>query len=124
MAVCWVLAAIFWGAMILFAQDFMSVMVLFAIAQFFEAGVYAPTFTYFAESYPTRIRGSGASFANATGQIGGIIGSGAFGLMLAAGVSVNTAALLLGTIPLFIAAVLVFGARDIAPRTELEAIAT
>jgi MFS family permease len=124
MAVCWVLAAVFWGAMMLFAQDFLSVMVLFAIAQFFEAGVYAPTFTYFAESYPTRIRGSGASFANATGQIGGIIGSGGFGLMLAAGVSVNTAALILGTVPLFIAAALVFGARSIAPRTELEAIAT
>jgi MFS family permease len=124
MAVCWVLAAVFWGAMILFATDFMSVMVLFAISMFFEAGVYAPTFTYFAESYPTRIRGSGTSFANATGQIGGIIGSGAFGLMLAAGVSVNTAALILGTVPLFIASVLVFGARNIAPRTELEAIAT
>jgi len=124
MAICWVLAAVFWAAMILFAHDFLSVMILFAISMFFEAGVYAPTFTYFAESYPTRIRGSGTSFANATGQIGGIIGSGAFGLMLAAGVSVNNAALILGTVPLFIASAMVFGARNIAPRTELEAIGT
>jgi MFS family permease len=95
MAIGWALAGISYAAMILFANGFYAVMAVFALSMFFNAGVYAPTFTYFAESYPTRMRGSGASFANATGQIGGLIGS-----------------------------VLIFGARDVAPRTELEAIAT
>jgi hypothetical protein len=63
------------------------------------------------------------AFTNAVGQIGGIIGSAGFGIMLAAGFSVNNAACLLGLVPLLIAAVLIFGARNVAPRTTLEAIA-
>jgi len=99
------------------------VMVLFALSQFFEAGVYAPTFTYFAESYPTRMRGSGASFANAVGQIGGIVGSAMFAILVGAGLGVANAALYLGLIPMVLASLLLFGGRNVAPRTELEAIA-
>jgi MFS family permease len=119
----WTLAGLFYAAMILFANDFLSVMVFFALSQFFEAGVYAPTFTYFAESYPTRMRGSGASFANAVGQIGGIVGSAMFAILVGAGIGVANAALYLGLIPMVLASLLLFGGRNIAPRTELEAIA-
>jgi MFS family permease len=119
----WTLAGIFYAAMILFGSGFLSVMVLFALSQFFEAGVYAPTFTYFAESYPTRMRGSGASFANAMGQIGGIVGSALFAILLGAGVAVGTAALYLGFVPMVLASLLMFGGRNVAPQTELEAIA-
>jgi MFS family permease len=122
-AFCWVVAGVLWAVMILWAQDFTSIMVLFSASAFFEAGSYAPMFTYLAESYPTRMRGSGVAFTNAIGQIGGIIGSAAFGILLASGHSVNNAAWILGLIPLLIAAVLLFGARNVAPRTTLEAIA-
>ena len=119
----WALAGIFYAAMLLWANSFLSVMILFALSQFFEAGVYAPTFTYFAESYPTRMRGSGASFANAIGQIGGIVGSALFAILLAAGIAVGTTALYLSLIPMLLAALLLLGARNVPPRTELEAIA-
>jgi MFS family permease len=122
-AACWVIAGVLWAIMILFAQDFLSVMILFSASAFFEAGSYAPMFTYLAESYPTRMRGSGVAFTNAIGQVGGIIGSAAFGFLLASGLSVNNAAWLLGLIPMVIAAVLILGARNVAPRTQLEAIA-
>jgi MFS family permease len=123
-AICWVLAGLLWAAMIAFAQDFLSVMVVYSLAQFFAAGSYAPTFTYFAESYPTRMRGSGVAFANAVGQIGGVVGSAAFGFMVAAGLTVNNTALFLGLVPMLVGAALIFGARNVAPRTVLEAIAT
>jgi MFS family permease len=124
MAVCWVCAGVFWALMLVFAQDFLSVMLGYSIAQFFAAGAYAPTFTYFAESYPTRMRGSGVAFANAVGQIGGIIGSAGFGILVAAGLTVNNTALVLALFPMLVAAVLILGARNVAPRTVLEAIAT
>ena len=64
------------------------------------------------------------AFANAVGQIGGVVGSAAFGFMVAAGLTVNNTALLLGLVPMLVGAVLIFGARNVAPRTVLEAIAT
>ena len=66
---------------------------------------------------PTTSTGGFASVGDGT-QAGWITGG------YSGTISVNNAALILGTVPLFIASALVFGARNIAPRTELEAIGT
>lgn len=118
----WIVAGLLWGAMLGFAHTFTAVIVLFALSQFFEAGTYAPFFTYAAESFPTRMRGTGAAFVNAMGGIGSIIGSGLFAFFLSRGMSVLEAGLLLGMIPQILAAFFLFGAKNVPPRTELEAI--
>jgi hypothetical protein len=46
------------------------------------------------------------------------------GSVVSAGMTVNNTALLLGLVPMLVGAALIFGARNVAPRTVLEAIAT
>jgi hypothetical protein len=70
------------------------------------------------------MRGSGVAIANPVGQVGGIVGSALFGILVAAGLTVNNTALVLALFPMLVAAALIFGARNVAPRTALEAIAT
>jgi hypothetical protein len=60
---------------------------------------------------------------NATGQIGGLLGSALFATLVGSGVPVGTAAMYLVFFPMLIGTALIFGARNVAPRTELEAIA-
>ena len=47
---------------------------MYTIGLFFIIGPYAALLFFMGESFPTRVRGTGASFVNAMGPIGAIAG--------------------------------------------------
>lgn len=120
---CWILAAIFYGIMLLFARSTVTVLITYSIGLFFFIGAYSALFTYMGESYPTRMRATGSSFINAMGPIGAIIGSGLLTLVFASGMNLVLGVLLVGVLPVFLSALLLLGARRIAPGEALETIA-
>jgi MFS family permease len=119
----WIIAGISYTIMLLFPSHFGAVLIAYSVGLFFLIGAYSALFTYMGESFPTRMRGTGASFINAMGPIGGVLGSLLFTAVLAAGVSVATAALIAGAIPLILSGLAMFGARHVPPRKTLEEIA-
>ena len=51
------------------------VLTMYTIGLFFIIGPYAALLFFMGESFPTRVRGTGASFVNAMGPIGAIAGA-------------------------------------------------
>ena len=119
----WLLAAIFYTIMVFLAQGNIAVLVTYSIGLFFFIGAYAPLFTYMGESYPTRMRATGASFINAMGPIGAIIGSAVFTIVLQSGMNVSLGTFLAGCIPVFLSALALLGARHVPPGQIVEEIA-
>ena len=116
------LLAAFFTAMLLFAaQSFAAVVLTYALVLFFAQGAAAPFFAYVGESFPTRIRGSGAAYINVAGPIGGIFGPLVYGALQSAGWS-PAAAAASGAVAALIAALCLFGARSIRPGQDLAAI--
>lgn len=123
-AIGWVLAGLAFGAMLLLAQGNGPVLVAYMIGLFFIIGPYSALFSYMGESYPTRSRGTGTAFINAMGPIGAIVGGAILTALLSAGLSVTTAALLGGAVPVIISGITLLGARRIRPGQTLEQVAT
>ena len=109
--------------MVFLAQGNIAVLVTYSIGLFFFIGAYAPLFTYMGESYPTRMRATGASFINAMGPIGAIIGSAVFTLVLQSGMNVSLGTFVAGCIPVFLSALALLGARHVPPGQIVEEIA-
>ena len=68
------LAAVCTFALLFVTTSLATVVIGYALVLFFAQGAAAPFFAYVGESFPTRVRGSGAAFINITGPIGGIFG--------------------------------------------------
>lgn len=111
-------------AMLLLKGSYWGVMVAYTLTNFFLNGSYSPLFTYMAESFPTRARGTGAAFVNAMGTIGALIGTALFSALLATKNSMFTSALIAGVIPILVSVLLLIGANHVPPRQELENITT
>lgn len=120
----WILAGLAFAAMLLFAQGGGAVLVFYMIGLFFIIGPYSALFAYMGESYPTRSRGTGTAFINAMGPIGAIIGGALLTGLLHSGMSVSSAALFGGAIPVFVSGLTLIGARRIKPGQGLEEVAT
>lgn len=118
----WVLAALCYTLMLVVAHTPFAVLVTYSAGLFFQIGAYSALFTYMGESFPTRMRGTGAAFINAMGPIGGILGSVVFTIALKSHVSIPDAAVWSGAIPLFLSAILLLGARRVPPGKTLEEI--
>jgi MFS family permease len=103
------------------AQGVVAVVACYSLVLFFAQGAAAPLFAYIGESFPTRVRGSGAAYINVAGPIGGIFGPLIYGLLLGAGFDATLAASS-GAVAALIAAVCLFGSRSIRPRMELAEI--
>ena len=103
------------------AHGYWPVLISYSVGLFFLIGAYAALFTYMGESYPTRIRGTGAAFINAMGPVGAIFGSLAFTISLG-----HTGAVYGNfysrSCPVAMSGILMFGARSIKPSEELETI--
>lgn len=121
----WILAGLFYSAMLFLAHSYWMVLLTYSIGLFFQIGSYSALFTYMGESFPTRVRGTGSAFINAMGPIGGILGSAIFSAMVGSGdaQSVVTAAFVSGALPLILSGLFMFGARPIPPAKPLEDIA-
>jgi MFS family permease len=118
----WIIAGICYLIMLLVASSYVAVLITYSVGLFFLIGAYSALFTYMGESFPTRMRGTGASFINAMGPIGAVLGSLLFTGVLAGSASVATAALIAGAIPLILSGLFLFGARRVPPRRTLEEI--
>lgn len=121
----WILAAVFYGIMMFWAHGTAAVIVTYSLGLFFLIGSYSAFFSYIAESFPTRIRGTASAFVNAMGPAGAIIGSLVFTVILGAtGNDVITGGFVAGVVPLFLGGLLIMGGRKIEPGTTLEDIST
>ncbi len=112
------LAALLTFALLFLASSLTAVVIGYALVLFFAQGAAAPFFAYVGESFPTRVRGSGAAFINITGPIGGIFGPLIYGLLQQAGASPTVAAAS-GGVAALVAAACLLAARSIRPGQEL-----
>ena len=116
------LAALCTFALLFLASSLTAVVIGYALVLFFAQGAAAPFFAYVGESFPTRVRGSGAAFINITGPIGGIFGPLIYGFLQQAGASPTVAAAS-GGVAALVAAACLLAARSIRPGQELIDIA-
>jgi MFS family permease len=116
----WILSSLAYAIMLFGPNTEWFVLTMYSVGLFFLIGPAAPLFFYFGESYPTRMRGTGAAFVNAVGPIGALIGSALLTALLAAGVSMVVAAFLTGSVPIFLAALSMLGTRDVKTIQEAE----
>ena len=116
-----VMAAISTVLLLFVAQDFVTVVIFYSLVLFFAQGAAAPFFAYVGESYPTRMRGSGAAFINVAGPIGGIFGPLIYSVLQSNGASPTFAAAS-GAVAALIAAACLLAARRIRPGQDLAAI--
>ncbi|WP_248929634.1 MFS transporter [Paenibacillus hamazuiensis] len=117
----WIMAALGFSFMLFLAEGYWPVLISYSVGLFFLIGSYAALYSYMGESFPTRIRGTGAAFINAMGPVGAIFGSLVFTLALSHFSTVSSI-FLAGVIPLVLSGLLMFGARSISPSKELEEI--
>ncbi|MDQ0393939.1 MFS transporter [Labrys monachus] len=116
-----VMAAICTVLLLFVAQGFAVVVLFYALVLFFAQGAAAPFFAYVGESYPTRMRGSGAAYINVAGPVGGIFGPLIYGGLQSAGAAPAVAAAS-GAVAALAAALCLFAARSIRPGQNLAAI--
>ncbi|MGI8909730.1 MAG: MFS transporter [Rubrobacteraceae bacterium] len=98
------------------------VLTMYTIGLFFIIGPYAALLFYMGESFPTRIRGTGAAFVNAMGPIGAIVGSALLTAFLGAGLDMTVAAFLAGAIAVVISGFLMFGTRKVEDPHQAEVL--
>ncbi|HEY1723442.1 MAG TPA: MFS transporter [Magnetospirillaceae bacterium] len=113
-----VLAAVCTLLLLFVAQGFTAVVALYSLVLFFAQGAAAPFFAYVGESYPTRIRGTGAAFIGITGPIGGTVGLAIYGSLVGSGYSSAVAASS-GAIAAVLSALCLFAARKVPPRRDI-----
>lgn len=116
-----VMAALCTLALLFIAQGFVAVVAFYALVLFFAQGAAAPFFAYVGESFPTRVRGSGAAYINVAGPVGGIFGPLIYGAALSAGASPAVAASS-GALAALVAALCLLAARSIRPGQDLAAV--
>ncbi len=97
------------------------VIAMYAMTLFFLTGPFAAMLFYMGESYPAQVRGTGSNLAHVMAPVGAIVGSALIAVMLGAGMSMTSAALLAGSLPLALAGVVMIFARKVdhrQPATE------
>ncbi|VVM06182.1 MFS transporter [Methylacidimicrobium tartarophylax] len=121
-AVAWIASSLAYAALLLLARGFWSVALCYALADFWRAGAYSALFTYIAESFPTRVRGSAAALINAIGPLGAIVSSSLLSSFLGHGMNGVWATFWIGALPALLSGLLLLGCRRIRPGLTLEAI--
>jgi MFS family permease len=119
----WTISGIAYTLMLFGPDSGAVVLTLYTIGLFFIIGPYAALLFFMGESFPTRVRGTGASFVNAMGPLGAIAGSGLLSATLALGASMTTAAFVVGAIAVLVSGVLMLGTRNVTDPNQAEAIA-
>ncbi|QIM17804.1 MFS transporter [Leucobacter coleopterorum] len=85
---------------------------MYALTLFFLTGPYAALLYYMGESFPAHVRGMGTNVAHVMAPIGGITGSALLAILLGAGVSMGTAAILTGSLFMILSALFMLGTRN------------
>lgn len=111
----WLLSGIAYALMLFAVHSYVGVFILYTVGLFFLIGPYSALLFYMGESYPTRMRGSGTSLANAMGPVGAILGSATLTGLLGAGFSMTLSAAIAGALAIFVSGLLMLGARRVPP---------
>lgn len=116
----WVISGVAYSLM-LFGPDAPAfVLTMYTIGLFFIIGPYAALLFFMGESFPTRVRGTGASVVNAMGPVGAIAGSGLLSVALALGFDMVGAAFIVGAIATVISGILMLGTRNVTDPRQAE----
>lgn len=121
-AVGWLCAAVCFTAMLYVSSSTALVVALYAAGMFFLIGPYACVLFFVGESFPTAVRGTGASIVVGVGPVG--ISAASFGIawILGLGGDYQTAALLLGSLPCLLAVGAVLLNRDVRSADEADLV--
>jgi MFS family permease len=119
----WVISGLAYTVM-LFGPDAQGfVLTMYTIGLFFIIGPYAALLFFMSESFPTRVRGTGASFVNAMGPIGAIVGGALLTTFLTmTGENMVLAAFLSGGLATILSGVLMLGTRDVKDPHQAELV--
>jgi MFS family permease len=119
----WVISGLAYTFM-LFGPDTQGfVLTMYTIGLFFIIGPYAALLFFMGESFPTRVRGTGASFVNAMGPIGAIVGGALLTAFLTAtGDNMVISAFLSGGVATILSGLLMLGTRDVKDPRQAEAV--
>jgi MFS family permease len=121
-AVGWVCATIAFTTMLYAPSDSFLIISLYAIGTFFLIGPYACVLFFVGESFPTAVRGRGASIVVGIGPVGATLGSFGISWILGGGGTYQTAALICGSLPCLLSAAVVMFARDVRSADEADRI--
>ncbi|MGO1181515.1 MAG: MFS transporter [Micrococcaceae bacterium] len=112
----WIACSLCFAAM-LFAPEgnFPLIVTLYSAGLFFLIGPFSALLFFTGESFPVDTRATGAALVNAMGQVGAIFAGILVTAILSAGQGWITAGVVAGCLPILLAGVLVFGARNIRP---------
>lgn len=114
-AIGWIISGICFAIMLFGPDSYLFTVAMYSAGLFFLIGPYAALLFYMGESFPSRIRGTGASVVNAMGPLGAIVGSFLLSAALSAGLEMRSAAALVGALAIVISGFCLFGARKIEP---------
>ena len=96
---------------------------MYTVGLFFIIGPYAALLFFMGESFPTRVRGTGASFVNAMGPIGAIVGGALLTAFLTAtGDNMVLSAFLAGSVATILSGILMLGTRDVKDPHQAEVV--
>ncbi|MDT0319222.1 MFS transporter [Streptomyces millisiae] len=109
----WILSGLFFALTLTVANGTFLVVALYSLGMFFLVGPYAALLFYMGECYDTRCRATGTAFLNALSQPGAIVAGLIVTALLAADVSWNGAALLVGAVGTFLSGFVMFAARPV-----------
>lgn len=114
----WIACSLCFTAM-LFAPDgnFPLIVALYSAGLFFLIGPFSALLFFTGESFPVETRATGAALVNAMGQVGAIFAGILVTGVLTAGQGWITAGIVAGCVPILLAGLLVFGARNISPES-------
>jgi MFS family permease len=119
----WVISGLAYTLMLFGPDSAGFVLTMYTIGLFFIIGPYAALLFFMGESFPTRVRGTGASFVNAMGPIGAIVGSALLTAFLAlTGDNTVLSAFLSGGLATILSGLLMLGTRDVKDPHEAELV--
>lgn len=120
----WIISGIAYSIMLFGPDSQAFVLTMYTIGLFFIIGPYAALLFFMGESFPTRVRGTGASFVNAMGPIGAIAGGALLTAFLTlTGDNMVVAAFLSGALATLLSGLLMLGTRNVTDPRQAEAVA-
>ncbi|MET7762827.1 MFS transporter [Streptomyces sp. NPDC005336] len=114
----WTVGAVLTGVMLLGPSNSAFVISLYALSLFFLTGPYAALLFYMGESFPAQVRGLGPNVAHTMGPVGAIVGSALLSVLLGAGMSMVTAALIAGSAFMLASGLVMLGTRRVDQNHE------
>ena len=119
----WVISGLAYTLMLFGPSSEGFVLTMYTVGLFFIIGPYAALLFFMGESFPTRIRGTGASFVNAMGPIGAIVGGALLTAFLSlTGNNMVISAFLAGSVATILSGILMLGTRDVKDTRQAEVL--